>query len=175
MKFMEALEKRQRVAEEWNAGLATASPPRKLRAQWAVKARRRLPEELLEFGEKGDNDSVAGRKRMLEAEWRARSGKRHGSVTMALNETFPGFWYAGEYGQTEGMLTSRFLQGHGGYLLSDVPLAGEGDHQLQQGDLCGASWSRPGTQCRSRSRLGDRHALPHYLDVAVQPSGNRGN
>lgn len=95
-KFITALEKRQRKAEEWNAKLPTAVPPRRKRVRWAFRAFVKLPASFDQYATKEERSSYSSRRRILEAEWRARSGKKHGSIVWALNETFPGFWSAGE-------------------------------------------------------------------------------
>ena len=91
-KFLSSLERRQKAAEEWNAKLPNAKVPLRLRAKWRLKSLRRLPAKYAKYG---GTSSPGERRRTLEAEWRAESGRRHGSITGALNDTFPSFWYGG--------------------------------------------------------------------------------
>jgi hypothetical protein len=112
-RFLDNLEKRQKAADEWNANLTTARVPRRTRMKWRVAAlKTKLVPDVAKFateklpssaGEKpasNDSDSMphttyAGRMRAYEAEWRAHSGKKRGSITWALNDTFPNFWWGG--------------------------------------------------------------------------------
>lgn len=94
--FIENLEKRQVKAALWNDELPTAEPKWTKRASWTVSAafHRHL---ALEFSKYGKDDTFSHRRDTLEAEWRQKSGKQRGSVTWALNETFPHFWWGGLY------------------------------------------------------------------------------
>ncbi|ODO00356.1 hypothetical protein I350_06992 [Cryptococcus amylolentus CBS 6273] len=93
-RFMECLEIRQMKASEWNESLPTATPTRKQRVKWAFTAatKRRLGSE---YARHGSDSTYNERRATLEKEWRECSGKRHGSVTWALNDTLSGFWAGG--------------------------------------------------------------------------------
>ncbi|KAL7419852.1 hypothetical protein Q5752_005768 [Cryptotrichosporon argae] len=93
-KFIEALNKRQAAAREWNAQLDTVSVPKRRRAQWALYAALSgsLPADYAQFGPAA---TYGDRRRTFENEWRQRSGKKKGSVTWALNDSLTGFWSGG--------------------------------------------------------------------------------
>ncbi|BEJ03533.1 hypothetical protein CcaverHIS641_0107080 [Cutaneotrichosporon cavernicola] len=91
-KFLNNLENRQAKAKAWNESLPTAKPPLHKRVRWAAKSLRPLPDEAKK------HESGAGygaRRAAFEAEWRADSGKKHGSIAGALNEAFPRYWLGG--------------------------------------------------------------------------------
>ncbi|BEI87985.1 uncharacterized protein CcaverHIS019_0107030 [Cutaneotrichosporon cavernicola] len=91
-KFLNNLENRQAKAKAWNESLPTAKPPLHKRVRWAAKSLRPLPDEAKKY------ESGAGygaRRAAFEAEWRADSGKKHGSIAGALNEAFPRYWLGG--------------------------------------------------------------------------------
>jgi ABC-type multidrug transport system fused ATPase/permease subunit len=56
-----------------------------------VRATRALPDD---FGAYGPTGTHAERRQTLEAEWRARSGRKRASIAWALSDTFPNFWLA---------------------------------------------------------------------------------
>jgi hypothetical protein len=91
-RFLEALDKRQKVAAEWNAKLDTVSPTLHRRISWRMRALRSLPDHFDSYGPTG---TQAERRATLEAEWRQHSGKKRGSVTWALNDVMTGFWAGG--------------------------------------------------------------------------------
>ncbi|KAL1410098.1 hypothetical protein Q8F55_004101 [Vanrija albida] len=95
-KFLANLERRQKAAAEWNEQLPTAVPKWTTRTKWAWTAatKHHLPPAFAPYG---SDKSYAERKATLEAEWRGHSGKKKGSITWALNDTFPNFWWGGVY------------------------------------------------------------------------------
>jgi hypothetical protein len=111
-RFLEALERRQKAAEEWNAQLGTAKLPLRKRLAWRARAIRTLPER---FSAYGPTATIADRRSTLEQEWRQNSGKRYGSVTWALNDIMTGFWagglfkVAGDTGQLMSPLVVKAL------------------------------------------------------------------
>jgi hypothetical protein len=111
-RFLQALERRQKAAEEWNAQLGTAKPPLRKRLVWRARAIRTLPERFEAYG---STATIADRRSTLEEEWRQHSGKKYGSVTWALNDIMTGFWagglfkVAGDTGQLMSPLVVKAL------------------------------------------------------------------
>ncbi|WVQ72250.1 hypothetical protein IAR50_001799 [Cryptococcus sp. DSM 104548] len=93
-RFMEHLENRQNKAREWNQTLPTARPSKKRQLAWTFTAatRRSLGSQ---YTRHGSDKTFKERRATLEKEWRECSGRRHGSVTWALNDTLSGFWSGG--------------------------------------------------------------------------------
>lgn len=91
-RFLECLEKRQNAALEWNARLKEMKPPLAKRISWRLRSLRSVPPA---FGRFGAIDTASGRRQALEAEWRAVSGKKRGSLAWALNDVMVGFWAGG--------------------------------------------------------------------------------
>lgn len=91
-KFMVNLEKRQVNAAKWNAELPAATPKWTKRVRWATKAVRPLPPKVKKYAK---GQGYAAKRAAFEDEWREHSGKKHGSIAWALNDTFPKFWLAG--------------------------------------------------------------------------------
>jgi hypothetical protein len=103
-KFIEAFERRQRKAAEYNASLDDATnpvrPPRRKRIAWTIRSLRTnsLPAHVADFVPAENTGSTLTRKQRVQAmerEWRARSGRRKASVAWTLNEIMEGFWIGG--------------------------------------------------------------------------------
>jgi len=90
-RFLDNLARRQVRAAEWNAQLPKATPGLARRVSWQIRATRALPADFTAYGPVATHRQ---RRATLEAEWRARSGKKHGSIAWALSDTFPDFWLA---------------------------------------------------------------------------------
>jgi hypothetical protein len=92
------ISKRQEQRDALNAALPTSKPSLPRRAYWAFKAttHSHLPKDYAAYG---SDDTLAHRIATLEAEWRARSGKRAGGMALAwaLLETFPELAWAIPY------------------------------------------------------------------------------
>ncbi|KAL1410703.1 hypothetical protein Q8F55_001645 [Vanrija albida] len=90
--------KRQAARKAYNEQLATAKPSAWRRARWATKAvyRRKLGSDFAAYG---PDSTHAERVATLEAEWRAKSGKRGGgaAIARALLDSFPAIWWAAPY------------------------------------------------------------------------------
>lgn len=91
-KFLVNLEKRQIKAKSWNEALPTAKPPLRKRVRWAAKAFLPLPAAVKKYVK---GPGYGPKRAAFEAEWRADSGKKHGSIAGALNEAFPRYWLGG--------------------------------------------------------------------------------
>jgi hypothetical protein len=102
-KFIEAFERRQAQAAEYNACLDDPTnplrPPRRKRLAWKVRSLcSRMPPYITDFappGKDGGNLTRQQRIQAMEAEWRARSGRKKASVIWALNDVMEGFWAGG--------------------------------------------------------------------------------
>jgi hypothetical protein len=93
-KFLANLEKRQVKAKAWNEALPTAKPPLRKRVRWAAKALRPLPEDVKKHA---SGEGYGAKRAAFEAEWRAHSGRKHGTIAGALNESFPKYWLGGVF------------------------------------------------------------------------------
>ncbi|OCF34538.1 hypothetical protein I316_03579 [Kwoniella heveanensis BCC8398] len=111
-RFLEALAKRQKAAEEWNKQLPSHPPSVIRKLKWSTKAmiKRKLPDNYSSYGKDG---SYAERRKTLEQEWRRRSGRKRASVAWALNDVMTGFWAGGlfkVFGDTSQLMTPLLIK-----------------------------------------------------------------
>lgn len=122
--LLEKLEQRKQKADRWNQSLATRAPSKWQRLRWSIKAIRK-GKFGPSFDEYGSSGTYLQRQELLEREWRQCSGKREASLTWALNEVFPSFWWGGQSSAKQFCRPladiSRIVQGCGRLISNDDP------------------------------------------------------
>lgn len=160
----EAWARRVAKAKEWNARLASGEikPSIFQRSEWYAK-------------------SLVGKGSYSEQEvrWRTVDGKRHASLTWALNDVLGrAFWAGGALAGSPsfggGVLTfrSRSLQSRWRYSSTYGSLGVKVTHKLRQGTRCPEScWGRT-SKHRTRDRYGHRFRLAYgFVQRLYSPGG----